>query len=364
MKLRNAVVVSILVVLGIACAGAVTALYTDVSVKASAPDYAAGLGSIPSNYQFVFGINVQKFAQSPAYAKFQQNNPMGNDLAVFVEKTGLNPMRDISYLVGAGNSREKSGDKGIVIVSGRFSKEAIVSYIRSKSSVIEEPYGGTSVMMFPEPQSDAVKKGLAFVNDQEIALGDLESLKAVLDIRGQESKSILSNETMAPLIRSIGPDEMFWFAGDAAGVLAKTPATAPLAASAATIKSIVGTVNIGDALTGKITATAFSSEEALKLADAIRGLIALGQLAANRNPELKALFGGLAVSQNSAQVSVDLNFPADLLAKMQQSSQAATTVSLSASQLVSDQQEDRGRKAEFDPDAAIPTRISLLPTGD
>jgi hypothetical protein len=320
MKLRNAVVVSILVVLGIACAGAVTALYRDVAVKASAPDYAAGLSSIPPNYQFVFGINVQKFAQSPAYAKFQQNNPMGNDLAVFVEKTGLNPMRDISYLVGAANSREKSGDKGIVIVSGRFSKESIVSYIRSKSSVIEEPYGGTSVMMFPEPQSDAIKKGLAFVNDQEIALGDLESLKAVLDIRGQESRSILSNETMAPLIRSIGPDEMFWFAGDPAGVLEKTSATAPLAASAATIKSIVGTMNIGDALTGKITATAFSSEEALKLADTIRGLIALGQLAANRNPELKGLFGGLAVSQNSAQVSVDLNFPADLLAKMQQSS--------------------------------------------
>jgi hypothetical protein len=256
MMLRNAVVASILVILGIACAGAVTALYMDLSVKASAPDYAAGLNSIPLNCQFVFGINVEKFAQSPAYAKFQQNNPMGNDLAVFVEKTGLNPMRDISYLVGAGNSREKSADKGIVIVSGRFDKEAIVRYIRSKSSVIEEPYGGSSVMLIPEPKSGAVQKGF-FVNDQEIALGDLASLKAVLDIRGQESKSILSNETMAPLIRSIRPDEMFWFAGDAAGVSQELP-TAPLAASAATIKSVIGTMNIGDAITGKITATAFS----------------------------------------------------------------------------------------------------------
>jgi hypothetical protein len=324
MKIRQAVVVSILILLGIAGAGAVLALYTEVSVRASSPSLSDALSNIPSDYQFVFGMNVKRFVQSPAYTKVQQGKQIGSDLAVFTEKTGVDPARDISFLVGAGHAKEGTGGQGVVIVAGTFNKDAITSYIRSKSGSVGKDYNGKTVIMIPDPKTDAVQKGIAFLNDQEIALGDLESLKATVDNGGEESKSILSSATISPLIPSISADDMFWFLGDAAGVLSNAPAATLLGTSIPSIKNIVGTLNFGAAvITGKVTATALNPDAAQKLADMLKGLIAIGQLTGAQRPELKALLGGLAVSYTpaSTQVSVELNFPADMLEKFGQSRQ-------------------------------------------
>jgi hypothetical protein len=326
MKLRKAAVLSILLVLGIACVGAVVAVYTDIAVQASAPEF-AGLNRIPADCQFVFGVNVQKFMQSRASAIPGISTPIDKDLAAFTEQTGLDPSRDITYLVGGSNGKEKAS--GIVIASGVFNRDAIMSYARSKSAPAELSYAGVPILIFPDPRSDASQHGIAFVDSNEIALGDLDSLKSVLDIRAQESRSILSNPTMVSLIKDIGPDEMFWFAGDASGMLSKTPAaialTAPLRSGASNIKNVVGSLNVGEALRGKIVATAFNPEQALKLADAVRGLIAIGQLAGSKNPELQGLFAGLVISQSADQIRLDLNIPADVLIKMSQRSKTQRT---------------------------------------
>ena len=314
MNIRKAIVIPILAVLGVSCAGAVLAIYN--SVKASIQSFPEALNSIPADYQFVFGVNVQKLTRSSAFMKLQQNRQVSKDLDSFAEKTGLDPQRDIHYLVGAG----KTGNEGIMIAVGRFNKEKITGYVRSKSAPLEKTYGGASVLMIPDAKNDSARgKGIAFINEREIALGDLQSLKDVLDVGGREDKSILSNQTMAPLIRSIDPEEMLWFAADAQSVLSRAPAKVPLGQNASSIRSFVGTLNIGDTVAGKITATAVDPDSAVKLADAIKGLIALGQLTANQNPELKTLLGGVAISQNSTEVTLMVNFSPETLEKIRQS---------------------------------------------
>jgi len=323
MKTRQAVVIFILILLGIAGAGAVLALYREISVRASSPSLSDALRNIPSDYQFVFGMNVKRFVQSPAYAKVQQGKLIGSDLAVFTEITGVDPARDISFLVGAGHAKEGTGGQGVVIVAGTFNRDAIASCIRSKPGSVEKDYNGKTVIMIPDPKTDAVQKGIAFLNDREIAWGDRESLRAVLDNGGKESKSILSSATISPLIPSISADDMFWFFGDAAGVLSNAPAAALLGTGNPPVKTIVGTLNFGAAVTGKVTATALNADAAQKLADTLKGLIAIGQLTGARRPEFKALLSGLAVAYApaSTQVSVELNFPSDMLEKIGQSRQ-------------------------------------------
>jgi hypothetical protein len=318
MKHRKFVVVSTLIMLGMACAVAALALYTNYSVKASAPSLPDALNNLPSDCQFVFGMNVQEFVTSPAYAKIQQGQTrqIGSDLADFIEKTGVDPARDVSYLVAAGRAGEMGKGEGVVIVAGTFNKDAITAYIRSKSTPIETEYEGASVLMFPERTGDAVNKGIVFLSEREIALGNLETLKAVLDVRIKGNKSILSNPAMAPLVSGISPNEMFWFAGDAAGVLSKAPISTPLGANLSYIQNIVGTLSITDAVMGKITATAVNADSATKLADVVRGFVALGQLAGDQNPDLKMLLSGLQVSQEATRISVALNFPTDLLDKL------------------------------------------------
>ena len=318
MKHRKFVVISTVIMVGIACAVAGLALYTNYSVKASVPSLPDALSNIPSDCQFIFGINVQKFVSSPAYARFQQRHgaQIGSDLAQFIEKTGVDPRTDISYLVAAGRAKDKRKGEGVVIVAGKFNKDKITAYIRSKSTPVETEYAGASVLMVPERSGEAINKGLVFLDDGEIALGDLESLKSVLDIRAKGNKSIMFNPTMSKLINGISPEEMFWFAGDATGIIANAPVSTPLGANISSIQSIVGTLNIAETVMGKITATAANADSAAKLADVARGFVALGQLSGDQNPDLKTLLGGLAISQDSTQVSIALNFPTDLLDKL------------------------------------------------
>jgi hypothetical protein len=151
-------------------------------------------------------------------------------------------------------------------------------------------------------------------------LGNLSSLKAALDARANKSKSILSDAAMLALLNDIRSEEMLWFAGDVTDVLANTPAAAPLATTASSIKNVVGTIDINDAaaatVAGTITLTALDIDRAVKLADALRGFIALGQLAGNQNSGLKTMLDGLVVSQNSTRVSVALKFPVNTLEKL------------------------------------------------
>jgi len=59
-------------------------------------------------------------------------------------------------------------------------------------------------------------------------------------------------------------------------------------------------------------------DSAKKLADAINGAIAFGQLAGKQDPILPQLLGGLKLSQSGAQVSLDFSFSADLLDRLEQ----------------------------------------------
>lgn len=322
MRIRKTVAISILVLLGLACGGSVVAVYTDYSVRASALSLPDALNNIPSNYQFVFGLNVANLARSTVYSKLQRNGAFLGDFASITERTGLDFMRDIRYVVGAGRSNPNSPNEGVAIAVGKFNKEAITSYIRSKSSLVEKEYGGASILMIPDQKSDEIKSGIAFLDEQEIALGDLQSLKAVLDTRGKAGKSILSNTALASLIEDVSSESTLWFAGDSSGVLTSVPAMPGLPFGNGTmaipnlpsIRNFSGRINITDAVAGKITATALDAAAAAKLADAMKGLIALAQLTGgNKQPELKMLLGGLTISQESTQVFVALNFPGEVL---------------------------------------------------
>ncbi len=313
MKPRR-LVICVLILLGVGIAAAL-ALYFDFPAKASATSLQDAMSALPSDCQFVFGINVQKFVASPFYARFQQkkSGQIGSDLAEFIEKTGVDPARDISYLVGGGRAGTKG--EGVAIAIGKFDRGKIVAYIHSKTTPVETTYESASIYMIPEKKADTAEKGIAILNEQQIALGDMHSLKAVVDVRQKGNQSIVSNPTMGPLINDIGSDEMFWFAGDVAEAYAKTPVATPLGPNLLLVQQVVGKMNFGNSVEGKITAIAKDADSATKLADVVRGFIALGQLSGAKNPDLKTLLNSLTVSLNSTQVSIAMNFPADLLDK-------------------------------------------------
>jgi len=207
---------------------------------------------------------------------------------------------------------------------GNFNPEAISTFIRSQAVPIELDYKGTTVLMVPEGKGgQEVDKGLAFLSSGEIAMGELEGLKKVLDIRHDKTPGILDNPTLGPLIRSLNPEEMFWFAGDAANILSKAPTTTPLGTSISAIENVVGTLNLSEFVSGNITVTARDEESAQKLADVVRGIVAFGQLAGDQNPVLVELMQGVSIIHEKEKINLKVNFSIELLDKLEHMKPAA-----------------------------------------
>jgi len=327
MKHRKFVVTSTVVMFLLTGVVAGLALYSTMAVKASIPGIPDSVAFLPPDSQAVFGINVQKFIASPAYARFEQQHgqEVGTDLADFIAKTGVDPRKDIHYIIAAGKSADGKKGAGVVIAEGTFDLDTITAFINAHATPIKLDYNDVTVLMVPEKDGSAVEKGVALISNNEVALGELGALKAVLDIRKNKTASVLDNPTLGPIIKTLNPEEMFWFAGDPANVLAKAPTDTPLGSNITAITSVCGTLNLTTEVAGVITVTAKDELSAGKLADVAKGLLALGSLASDQNPDLSELLKGVMIQQTSTQIVLKLNFSYELLDKLHQMKKPAST---------------------------------------
>jgi TonB family protein len=269
------------------------------------------LNSIPSDFEYVSVINVQRFVETPMYARSKQGQKtigqVTDDIAAFAENIGVDPTQDISYLFIAGSAKKPQ----ITIASGSFDKKKILNYIKSKTQFpqMEQVYRGSTIWMCT-PQI-----GIAFLTDQDIAMGYIGTLRAALDTRAGVQKGIVSNPQLASLI-SMPITEMFWFAGISGSALAKAPVPIPLGPVESSIQNIAGSFNITDSVVGKIAVSANNSDIAAKLVGLYRRIAAWGQLSENPDAGVTVLSGGLTVDQNESQVKMSLNFTAESLSKV------------------------------------------------
>jgi len=299
------------------------AFYSAHVAKASVPNLPHSIHYLPTTSQGVFGMNVQKFIQSPFYAKLQskQGDRIGQDLQEFIAKTGVDPTKDVQYIVAAARPGTGKG-AGVAIAVGTFNSGSIIAYINSKGTPIETAYKKGKVLMIPESNGSTLEHGIAFLSNTEIAMGDLESLKQVLDIQAGDASGIDST-SLGTLIASLDPGEMFWFAGDATSVMAKTSATTPFAGNLSTIRTIYGTLDLTTAIMGKVTATTVDADSANKLVAVVNGFVALGTLAAqssNQTQDIKDLIAQIKIQATATDkdVNLTLNVPFDVLDKLEQ----------------------------------------------
>jgi hypothetical protein len=303
------------------------AFYSKFRAAASAPEVPQVIHYLPAGAQGVFGMNVQKFLASPLYKRFEAKGGarVGQDLQDFVARTGVDPRTDIHYVVAAGVPGEARNGKGVVIIvaNTKFNTSQITAFINTKGAPIEVPYEGANVLMIPDANGNSINKGIAFLSEAEIAMGDLDSIKGVLDVRANKAGG-LDTTSLGQLVGSVSPEEMFWFAGDASSVIAQAPVTSPIIGNLSEIQSIFGTLNLTEAVDGKITAVARTNDSAKKLGEVITGFKALGSLAignANQAPELtetlKDLINGIRISIDGTKVQLDLHIPYETLDKLE-----------------------------------------------
>jgi hypothetical protein len=128
------------------------------------------------------------------------------------------------------------------------------------------------------------------------------------------------------LVASVKPGSTFWMVGDK-GLLAGMPQGIPApgmggSGTSATmnlppLQSLILTGDLGPQLSLALTGVAADDEAATKLADVVRGLVALMSLQAQQKPELAELASAFNISTETNRVLISARIPYELLEALQ-----------------------------------------------
>jgi hypothetical protein len=269
---------------------------------------------LPADAKFVMGFDVKRFAASPFYERFKAQRGMKPEaLAELEAKTGLDPARDLDQIVVAGTGVKGAG---VAVALGHFDLYKLGRAIEASGKAHGTSYEGVTVYNFSE---ESKPLSLALVDESTLVLGPSDQVAQALASRTRGETPLKTNTALMARVEKIQPGSTFWMVGDQS-LLAALPASVPAAGGTMSLPALKGLTVTGDLepqVSVAVTGEAQDAAAANKLADVVRGLVAMASLQAAQKPELQQLASAVSVATEENRVLVSARIPYETLDALQ-----------------------------------------------
>lgn len=256
---------------------------------------------IPPDTTTVIALNADKLRETDLYKRHLggRSLPQLDQLGKF---TGIDVRKDLWQLLFLSD-----GKHAVVLARGKYADEMESKLERDGAKVI----GHKMYHIVGQEQASVV-----FFNSTTAAIGNVESLRALIDTRGQ------TNGPPAPIaerMKEIPKDVQIW------GVSIGGPLPSMgLPGNLANVDTLLSLINSGyfyfdlrSGLKGLARSASGNDADAKRVHDALRGFIALGRLTTPPDqPDLLHVFDGLQVTQKAQQVDLKIDIAPDLVDKL------------------------------------------------
>lgn len=281
MRLRNSLLIAILLFCGCSRKPAETSVFID-------PQFAA---LVPPDTTLLVGLRVENLVKTSIYQKYMS----GGKIAVidkFARGTGINPEKSLWNLLLVSNGRDS-----FVLGRGKFADELMAPDF-SKKGVARFGYKGLT--LFGDEQ-----QAMLMVNSSTIAMGDTPTLRALVD--GRPSFRGLP-ERVSALTKEVPRQTQFW------GVFAGGAVNVPLRGNLENVTKVLSMLSDGtfyfdltNGVNGTMTGIAATAQDAQQTHDGLVGFLGIGRMMAPKNqPELARALDGIQVVQDGQRVSVKI----------------------------------------------------------
>lgn len=235
-----------------------------------------------------------------------KDNDKLNALAVL---TGVDLRKDLSgATLYSASDREQDS---VVMLSGRFNTEHLITMIKANEAYETQSYHGTTVHSWIDEKKHTRTYGAVLQNGGLIVMSGGEgSLKAALDAVGGQGPSLAKGNSNGLALGAAGTSIVM-----ASANLASMKNNKP---SAQTFKQAQSAaISIGEEgqdAVGKISLTADSPVNAQHLSDAARGILALIMLDDKTDQKTKDAFAASQITVDGSTLNVNIHMPAQVLA--------------------------------------------------
>ncbi|HET7434710.1 MAG TPA: hypothetical protein VFN10_08365 [Thermoanaerobaculia bacterium] len=299
------------------------ALVAASALPALAKDDALSL--VPTNAVTVGVVKLRDMRTSPLSSMlFQQTDKFSTDgdAAKFLTDAGLDPAKDVDFVVVATSPRTNLGTEADVLVAaeGRFNPERLTNALIARGAVKKNGY-----LLTPEKNDDGDTGAVAFPTSQLAIAGTERAVAAALAARANGGTGFPAASGFNLDLARIDANATAWALVDVVRAARLTSAPKMQTgrgqsgeALAAAIRSVstvaLWATDSGDAL--KVGGIGFSNDtETLGLLeDTIRGALSAMRLAVkDKSPELVTVLRRFDVSRNDTSVTITGSIPASSL---------------------------------------------------
>jgi hypothetical protein len=329
--------------------------------KAGPANAENALKLIPKDVMAVFFIDIHRVMTIEFInnlIKEKESDETSDELTDFQEfkaKTGIDPEKDINFIVGAiTGETEKGKEEGVGIINLTYDKDLLLSTIKEELAkekeeehekqaeeghgekeeheMIEEEYNGFTIYTVREEceeeeeeeehgeeEKEHGKKhekggSFSFLDESNIAVGNENAVKSVIDVLQKKKENVFKNEGFSSLLTKIDKEAIFWGAAlippDAINeVISEKPALTILeAVNAASVsldyknKNIIADIKI-------ISSDPMKNQE---LADNLNGYKSMGALIQIQDLNMAEILDRIEITSFPDHVKIYTSFPEDL----------------------------------------------------
>jgi hypothetical protein len=274
---------------------------------------------LPAETRFVMGVDVKRFIASPMFERYASREAMRpKALRDLEKKTGLDPARDIDHVVVAGSQEGGPQSKPLVLVLGRFDREKIGRSLETEAKANARTHEGVKLYSFADKSGTSA---VAFLDAQTLVFGPTDRVETVAGSHSRGESPLRNNAEMLALVESVKPGSTFWMVGDR-NALSALPSAIPgqggqAAMNLPPLQSLTLTGDFAPQLSLALTGVAADEAAATKLADVVRGFVALMSLQAAQKPELQELASAFNIATEANRVLISARIPYELLDALQ-----------------------------------------------
>jgi len=320
--MKKATVLS-LTILFVAVLGACT---STTGAKSGAAAGEALVKMLPGASTGVVAVDVKRAMATEAALKAFQDPKAKAKLDEFIQMSGIDPRKDITYL-GFGLIREAGANdmEGGAILTLTYDKARLQALIKEKAPESKEVvYNGVTLYTGIDDEEAKTSTFAAFLDESHIVIGSEKGVKGIIDVHQKKAASLAKNADMTALLKKADKSGLAWGAFTIPQDLIKKGIE-----SQPQLKVLEGVSGLTmsfdyrlSSFVADIRMLGGTKEQNATLASTLNGFKGLGAMFAAQEPAVGEALNGIEISSGADYTRLAINLPQEVLDKLSKMAEA------------------------------------------
>lgn len=274
---------------------------------------------IPQDAKGIFIANLHRAMETEAAQKAIKEDESYKKYQEFIALSGIDPQKDLYFIAGVLSGQiGPAAQLGVILLNLKYKKDTLLEKIKkAETKIQEEVHNGITIYSGAEVDVKKPASG-AFLDDSNIAIGNKEAVKAVIDVYQKKADNVLKSKELSDLIKNANTDALFWSA-----FIFPTEVMQQLAAQNPMLKSLEGIKSFliyfdyqNKNILAEIKAIGADETKNKQLAALLNGLKVGGALVSTKDQDVADLMNRIEITSGPDYLRIYANIPEDLLKKL------------------------------------------------